>query len=78
MLESLKSHWAVSAVGAEGLSRAERVVSERLAEQAVDGQIAFDFHMRGDDLKLLDRVAFAYELAAVEGLDDLSHPEGGD
>ena len=78
MLESLKSHWAVSAVGAEGLDRAERVVSERLAEQAVGGQIAFDFHMSGDDLKLLDRVAFAYELAAVEGLDDLSHPEGGD
>lgn len=74
--EELKSHWAIHAIGLEDLSRAADLVNERLAQRAVGKQIAFVFSQsEGDDL-LLERVALAYEMAAIEGLDELSRPSG--
>ena len=75
-LETLESHWAVQAIGAQDLKRARNLVNERLAQRAVGQQIAFDFDQNEDDAPFLDRVALAYELAAIEGLDELSRPEG--
>ena len=73
---TLESHWALRAIGFKDVERAEHLVQERLAQQAVGQQIAFEFDQNDDDPQLLDRVALAYELAAVEGLEELSRPEG--
>lgn len=77
-LEALKSHWAIKAIDSEDLERADTLVSERLVENAVGQQIAFDFLHSVLDEPLLDRVALAYEMAAIEGLDELSRPAGKD
>lgn len=76
-LDALHSHWAVTAIGAANLERAERLVSERLADQAVGGQIAFSFSWSKDHDALLERAALAFEVAAIEGLEELSRPFGG-
>ena len=76
VLDTLNEHWAVGAIGADGLARAERLVKERLARQAVGAQINFAFVESPGDEPFLDRVALAFELAAIEGLDELSRPSG--
>ena len=82
-LTALDSHWAVSAIGQPNLERASQLANGRLAKQAVGRQIAFKFDQNDtkDDLTkseedLLGRVALAFELAALEGLDDLVHSGG--
>ena len=75
-LEALKSHWAVGAIGTDDLDRAERLVHERLARRAVGKQITFSFAASESDDTFLERVALAYEMAAIEGLDELSRPSG--
>ncbi len=76
--ERLNSHWAVQAIGLEDLSRADNLVNERLAQRALGQQIAFAFAQSEFDNQLLERVLLAYELAAIEGLEELSRPEGED
>ena len=78
--EILKFHWAVEAIGEQELMRAAELVHERLVQRAVGQQIAFDFApaQYGYDDSFLERVLLAYELAAIEGLDELSRPEGAD
>ena len=73
-LEALKTHWAVSAIGADDLARAGRLVNEHLARRAVGKQITFSFSSSESDDALLQRVALAFEIAAIEGLDELSRP----
>ena len=75
-LDALRSHWAVNAIGVAKLERAETLVSERLADRAVGGQIAFSFSWSKDHDALLERVALAFEVAAIEGLEELSRPFG--
>ena len=75
-LKALSEHWAVAAVGGEELSRVEDLVHERLAHRAVGRQISFSFAESLDDEPLLERAALAFELAAIEGLDELSRPAG--
>ncbi|WP_022949972.1 DEAD/DEAH box helicase [Methylohalobius crimeensis] len=77
-LEALQSHWALSAIGQEERARAAELVNERLVRRAVGRQIDFAFAEADTDDALLDRVALAYEMAAIEGLDALSRPSGGD
>ena len=73
---ALADHWAVSAVGTEALEHAERLINERLAERAVGKQIVFSFAVKEEDIPFLERIALAYEMAAIEGLDELSRPSG--
>ena len=75
-LEALRIHWAVSAIGTDDLARAERLVNERLARRAVGKQITFSFPSSESDDAFLERVALAFELAVIEGLDELSRPSG--
>ena len=75
-LEALNNHWAVAAVGAEELAHAGGLVHQRLAHRAVGRQISFSFQENPQDEPLLERVALAFELAAIEGLDELSRPAG--
>ena len=77
-LQNLQSHWALSAIPEEERTRAAELVNERLVRQAVGRQITFAFAEDEADEGLLDRVALAYEMAAIEGLDALSRPDGGD
>ena len=76
--EALQSHWALSAIGDDERARASELVNERLVRRAVGRQIDFAFEKADTDDTLLDRVALAYEMAAIEGLDALSRPAGGD
>ncbi len=76
--QALKSHWALQAIGTRNLDRAENLVNENFAQQAVGQQIIFNFDQSIEDISFLDRVALAYELAAIEGLDQLSRPDGND
>lgn len=74
--DDLAPHWAVSAIDPADLKRADDLARERLAQRAVGQQIAFGFvHSESDD-PLLERVALAYEIAVIEGLDELSRPSG--
>ncbi len=75
-LEALNEHWAVSAIGTEELARADELVNQRLARRAVGKQISFSFEENSEDKPFLERVALAFELAAIEGLDELSRPTG--
>ncbi len=80
-LEELNQHWAVSAIGPVKVKRASDVARQRLARQAVGVQVDFSFAQQAteaEDQALLERVALAFELAAVEGLDELSRPAGDD
>ncbi len=75
-LEALDSHWAVGAISTEDKKRADTLVHQRLAMQARGEQIEFSFAADTQDDSLLERVALAFELAAIEGLDELSRPAG--
>ena len=75
-LEALNEHWAVAAIGAGEIERAGDLACQRLARRAVGRQISFSFEERAEDEPFLERVALAYELAAIEGLDELSRPAG--
>ena len=75
-LSALNEHWATVAIGANELDLARDLVNQRLAQQAVGKQISFSFTESADDESLLERVALAFELAAIEGLDELSRPAG--
>ncbi|MCY4341341.1 MAG: DEAD/DEAH box helicase [Gammaproteobacteria bacterium] len=76
-LEALNDHWAVEAIGAGELERAGILIHQRLAKRAVGKQISFSFEESAEDEPFLKRVALAFELAAIEGLDELSRPAGG-
>lgn len=77
-LEALNTHWALDAISPEERARASETVNERLARRAVGRQIDFAFEEAETDEPLLERVALAYEMAAIEGLDALSRAFGGD
>ncbi len=77
-LQKLPEHWAIAAIKASDRERAFQIVNERLAKNALGHQIAFGFTEGANDDALLRRVALAYELSAVEGLDALSRASGGE
>ena len=76
--QRIDSHWAVQAIGAEEVGRANRLINQRLAERALGQQISFSFVEEDLADELLERLLLAYELAAIEGLEDLSHPDAED
>lgn len=69
-LERIDQHWAVQAIGVEGINRAFELCNRLLVEKAVGNQIHFNYIFSQADYELLDRVAMAYEMAAIEGLND--------
>ncbi len=75
-LQALNKHWAVATFDADELSHVNRLVHQHLAQQAVGEQIRFSFEEEEGDESLLNRVAMAFELAAIEGLDELISPTG--
>jgi len=73
-LQNVDRHWAVLAVGEAERDRGLKVAGVRLVKQAVGEQILIDFPEEGFDNELLQRLAMAYELAAIEGLNAFLNP----
>ena len=71
-LDSLRGHWAVSAIRQGDVERADEVAKCRLARQAVGERIDSHSEESAADSEVLDRVSLAYRVAATEGLDALA------
>jgi len=67
-LDRVDAHWAVVAVGEQERDRGFEVADFRLVSRAVGRQMQLEFDPEPTDGALLDRLATAYELAAIEGL----------
>lgn len=70
-LNRVDQHWALMAVGLEKRDRALEVAKVRLVRSAVGHQMTIAFEEVSSDAELIERVAMAYEAAAIEGLDAL-------
>ena len=75
-LEALNDLRAVASIGADELKRAGDRACQRLARRSVGRQISFSFEEMAEDGTFLEPVALAFELAAVEGLEEPSSPAG--
>jgi hypothetical protein len=73
-LNRVDQHWAIKAIGDDGLARALEVAKVRTMRSAVGHQMVIAFDETVTDSELVERVAMAYEMAAIEGLDALLHP----
>ena len=77
-LERIDQHWAIQAIGSEEIKRALELSNRQLVQNAVGGQIHFNYKFTLSDYELLDRVSMAYEMAAIEGLNDFLSPTSTD
>ena len=68
---NLHSHWAIESVGKQDRERATQLAQRRLMQRTVGERSQLSFDAASDEDLLLDRVALAYELAVLEGLDVL-------
>ena len=75
-LEELRDHWAINTFETSEIDRAMNFANQCLAVRGIGKQIDFSFEETKDDESLLKRVALAFELAAIEGLDELTRPAG--
>ena len=73
-LEQVDQHWAVGAVGGDKVNRAKEVAKVRVMRSAVGHLMPIAFDEVAGDSELIERVAMAYEVAAIEGLDAVLHP----
>ncbi|WP_386688774.1 DEAD/DEAH box helicase [Lonepinella sp. MS14437] len=77
-LEKLKTHWAIQAIGENSIKKAFNLADELIVNNAVGKQIQFGFSFTPANYDLLERIAIAYELIAIEGLDALLSPTSDD
>ena len=77
-LERINQHWAIQAIGDEQIKLATELSNRLLVEKAVGAQIHFNYSFSQSDYELLDRVSMAYEIAAIEGLNDFLNPTSSD
>lgn len=75
-LNRIGQHWAVKAVGDDNLNRAQEVARVRLVRFAVGHQMKIDLEEKDTDNEVIKRVATAYELTVIEGLNSVLHPSG--
>jgi superfamily II DNA/RNA helicase len=73
-LQDIDKHWAVLALGEKQRDRVLEVAKARLVSSALGQQVSLDFRDHPTDSELLDRLALAYEMAAIEGLNAVLHP----
>jgi len=67
----LQFHWAISAISEDDRNRAVELINRYKSQQKTEFRTA----LTENDEELLDRLALAYEMAALEGLDALIHPD---
>lgn len=77
-LDKLIGHWAVEAIGKGKVEKAFDLANKLTVSKAVGKQISFDFTFSSADYNLLERVAMAYELIAIEGIETLLSPISDD
>ena len=77
-LEKMVQHWAIQAISNEEINQAVELSNRLLVEKAVGDQIHFNYKPSSSDYLLLDRVSMAYEIAAIEGLNDFLNPKEND
>lgn len=73
-LERVDAHWAVKAVGLSQQKYGLELANRLLVDKALGQQFQFCFDYKNSDFDLLDRLAMAYEMAAIEGLSDFLNP----
>ena len=73
-MDRLERHWAVAVVTPQNRERANALARQRHAKQHVGRQLHLILVEKPGDQDRLERLALAYELAAIEGLDSLLHP----
>jgi len=73
-LEKIAQHWAIQAISNDEINWAIELSNRLLVEKAVGDQIHFNYQPSRSDYQLLDRVSMAYEIAAIEGLNDFLNP----
>jgi hypothetical protein len=78
-LAKVDRHWAVMAVGEAERTRGLEIANARLVTKAIGEQLTLDIpdQLPGDD-DLLSRLALAYEMAAIEGLNAFLNTTSGD
>jgi len=77
-LQLVDDHWAVLAIGESERDRVLKVANARLVKSAVGRQMEIDFEEEPGDSKLMERLAMAYEVAAIEGLKVMLNPMADD
>jgi replicative superfamily II helicase len=73
-LQKIDTHWAVLAVGESASERGLKIADARLVKKAIGLQMQIDFIESDSDTDLLNRLAMAYEMAAIEGLAAFLNP----
>jgi hypothetical protein len=73
-LARIESHWAVSAIPTDDRQRAFALANYRLVREAYASQLNLEADLSEENQELLDRLATAYELAAIEGIQALLYP----
>jgi len=73
-ISALDSHWAVTSIPADTRAWAFDAAKIRLVRQTLGDLLAINIDEPLDAESKLERVAMAYELAAIDGLDALLHP----
>ncbi len=73
-LERIAQHWAIQAISDDEINQAVELSNRLLVEKAVGNLIHFNYKPSKSDYQLLDRVSMAYEIAAIEGLNDFLNP----
>ena len=73
-LHRLDNHWAVSAIGEAERDRVLKMADTLLVRSAVGKQVKIDFVESHQGQKQLERLALAYEMAAIEGLNAFLGP----
>ncbi len=74
----INQHWALQAIGDDKIAMASDLANRLLVNKAVGAQIHFNYTFSTSDYELLDRVAIAYEMASIEGLNDFLSPTSTD
>ncbi len=67
-LNRVNDHWALIALGEE-IERGQKIANTQIVKNAVGQQIIFSDQTSQQEHELLRRLAMAYEIVAIEGLD---------
>lgn len=73
-IDDIKKHWTVQAIPEKDMQKAEDLRKARLVHNVIGNQLDIGYASRDGDERLIQRVALAYELGAMEGLNALLHP----
>ncbi len=70
-LDNLDKHWAVTAFGEDHRQEAFELAKLRFIKEAIGNQLDIEILGHNEDSEPLERLATAYEIAAIEGINEL-------